>query len=57
MSTADKRAMVEAASNLAKKTNNPEMAQDLEALMKGVNGILQEHGMGELQLQLVKVKA
>ena len=57
MSMPAKRAMLEAATNLAKKTNNPAMASDLETLMKGVNEILKEHGMDELQLQLVKVEA
>jgi len=56
MSMPEKRDMVEAVKRLATKTQNPQMAADLQAIMTGVNIVLMEHEMADLQLQLVKAK-
>ena len=50
----DKREMVAAAKSLATKTHNPQIAADLQAIMNGVNEVLMEHDIKDLQLKLVK---
>jgi len=55
MSMIAKREMIAAAKRLAKTTNSPTMASDLQAIMNGVNTILKEYDMEGFQLKLVKV--
>ncbi len=50
----DKREMIAAAKRLATKTYNPEIAADLQSIMNGVNEVLREHDIKDLQLKLVK---
>ena len=49
-----KREMMAAAKRLATKTHNLEIAADLQAIMNGVNEVLMEHDIKDLQLKLVK---
>ena len=53
MSMPAKREMVEAVKRLATKTPNTELKADLKAILEGINVVLKEHDMTEVEACLV----